>query len=88
MLIKQEKNKIIHDHKRHDADTGSPDVQIAIMTKRIHQLTQHLRNHPKDFASRRGLLKMVGNRASLLKYVGKKDINRYRNILSKLGIRK
>jgi len=88
MLTKQEKNEIREEHKTHDGDTGSPEVQIAIMTKRIQELTLHLRNHPKDYASRRGLLKLVGNRASLLKYVGKKDINRYRNILSRLGIRK
>lgn len=88
MLKKQEKNEIMQEYKTNEKDTGSPEVQVAIATKRIKELTQHLRTHPKDFASRRGLLKQVGNRASLLKYLGKKDINRYRNILSRLGIRK
>ena len=88
MLTKQAKQEIIHDFETHDGDTGSPEVQIALLTKRINDLTEHLKTHPKDHASRRGLLKMVGNRAALLKYVGREDVNRYREIISRLGLRK
>ena len=88
MLLKEEKNSIINDHSRHESDTGSPEVQIALLTKRINDLTEHLKIHKKDFHSRRGLLIMVGRRRSLLNYLTKKDINRYRNIIEKLGIRK
>lgn len=88
MLTKQEKGKIIDDFETHEGDTGSPEVQIALLTKRINELTEHLKIHRKDHASRRGLLKMVGTRASLLKYVRKKDVNRYREIISRLGLRK
>ncbi|MHC4062498.1 MAG: 30S ribosomal protein S15 [Planctomycetota bacterium] len=88
MLTKQEKKKIISDFETHDGDTGSPEVQIALLTKRIGELTEHLKIHPKDHASRRGLLKMVGTRSALLKYVSKKDIERYREIISELGLRK
>jgi small subunit ribosomal protein S15 len=69
-------------------DTGSPEVQIAILTSRINELTEHLKTHKKDHSSRRGLLKMVGTRSSLLKYVKNKDIDRYRKIISRLGLRK
>ncbi|MHC4240357.1 MAG: 30S ribosomal protein S15, partial [Planctomycetota bacterium] len=79
---------IISDFETHDGDTGSPEVQIALLTKRIGELTEHLKIHPKDHASRRGLLKMVGTRSALLKYVSKKDIERYREIISELGLRK
>jgi len=84
----KKKDKIIADFRRSDADTGSPEVQIAILTERINQLTEHLKIHKKDHSSRRGLLKMVGTRTSLLKYVKNKDINRYREIIKKLGLRK
>jgi small subunit ribosomal protein S15 len=88
MLTKEKKSKIIDDYKIADKDTGSPEVQIAILTNRINELTEHLKDHPKDHSSRRGLLKMVGTRSSLLKYIKNKDIVRYREIISRLGIRK
>lgn len=88
MLTKQEKENIIHDFKTHEGDSGSPEVQIALLTKRINDLTEHLKTHSKDHASRRGLLKMVGTRSALLKYLSKKDIKRYQEIISQLGLRK
>jgi len=88
MLTKQEKEKIIDDFEIHEGDTGSPEVQIALLTKRINDLTEHLKTHRKDHASRRGLLKMVGTRTALLKYVSQKDIKRYQEIISRLGLRK
>jgi len=88
MLTKQEKDKIIDDFETHESDTGSPEVQIAILTRRINDLTEHLKTHRKDHASRRGLLKMVGTRSALLKYVSKKDVKRYQGIISRLGLRK
>ena len=88
MLTKEKKDKIIEDYKTSDGDTGSPEVQVAILTTRINELTGHLKGHPKDHSSRRGLLKMVGIRASLLKYVRNQDVERYRNIISRLGLRK
>jgi small subunit ribosomal protein S15 len=88
MLTKQEKEKIIDDFETHQSDTGSPEVQIAILTRRINDLTEHLKTHRKDHASRRGLLKMVGTRSALLKYVSKKDVKRYQEIISRLGLRK
>jgi len=88
MLTKQEKKEIIGDFEVHKGDTGSPEVQIALLTKKINDLTGHLKTHRKDHASRRGLLKMVGNRSALLKYVSKKDIKRYQEIISRLGLRK
>ena len=88
MLTKEKKNKIVDEFKRADSDTGSPEVQIALLTSRINELTEHFKAHPKDHASRRGLLKMVGNRNALLKYVAGKDIDRYRKIISQLGLRK
>jgi len=88
MLSKEKKQKVITDYRKSDTDTGSPEVQIAILTSRINELTEHLKSHKKDHSSRRGLLKMVGNRSSLLKYVKNKDINRYRQIISRLGLRK
>ena len=88
MLTKERKNKIVDEFKRADSDTGSPEVQIALLTSRINELTEHFKAHPKDHASRRGLLKMVGNRNALLKYVAGKDIDRYRKIISQLGLRK
>jgi small subunit ribosomal protein S15 len=89
LSIKNEiKNGIIRQHKLHDSDTGSPEVQIAILTERINQLTEHLKFHKKDFHSRRGLLKMVGKRRGLLNYLRDKKPERYRNIITKLGLRK
>lgn len=88
MLTKLEKEKIIDDFEVHEGDTGSPEVQIALLTKRINDLTEHLKTHRKDHASRRGLLKMVGTRSALLKYVNKKDAKRYQRIISRLGLRK
>ncbi len=88
MLAKEEKKKIINDCKTHEGDTGSPEVQIALLTKRINELTEHLKIHRKDHASRRGLLKMVGTRSALLKYVSKKDDRRYQKIISQFGLRK
>ena len=88
MLTKQEKKEIIGDFEVHKGDTGSPEVQIALLTKKINDLTGHLKTHRKDHASRRGLLKMVGNRSALLKYVSKKDIKRYQEVISRLGLRK
>jgi small subunit ribosomal protein S15 len=89
LSIKNEiKNDIIKQHKLHDSDTGSPEVQIAILTERINQLTEHLKFHKKDFHSRRGLLKMVGKRRGLLNYLRDKQPERYRNIIAKLGLRK
>jgi len=88
MLMVQEKEKIISDFKIHDGDTGSPEVQIALLTKKINDLTDHLKIHKKDHASRRGLLKMVGTRSALLKYIGKKDVKRYQETISRLGLRK
>ena len=85
MLLKEEKTEIIEKNRTHENDTGSPEVQIAILTKRINDLTAHLKSHKNDHHSRRGLLKMVGHRRNLLK---KKDVNRYRAVIEKLGIRK
>ncbi len=88
MITKDEKQQIIETYKTHEGDTGSPEVQIAILTHRITTLTEHLKANHKDHHSRRGLLKMVGHRRNLLNYLAKKDINRYREIIKKLGIRK
>jgi len=88
MLTKQEKGSVIQDFETHQGDTGSPEVQIALLTKRINDLTEHLKTHRKDHASRRGLLKMVGTRSALLKYVSKMDVKRYQQIISRLGLRK
>ena len=88
MLLKDEKAAIIEANKINEKDTGSPEVQVAILTKRINDLTEHLKTHKKDHHSRRGLLKMVGHRRNLLAYVKKNDIERYRAIVAKLGLRK
>jgi small subunit ribosomal protein S15 len=88
MLRKEEKSAIIEENRLADNDTGSPEVQIAILTKRINDLNEHLKLHKKDHHSRRGLLKMVGRRRNMLNYLQKKDIERYRAIIAKLGIRK
>ena len=88
MIRKEEKSAVIEANKTHENDTGSPEVQVAILTASIQQLTEHLKVHKKDNHSRRGLLKMVGQRRSMLAYLQKKDINRYRALIAKLGIRK
>ena len=88
MLLKEEKTAGIEANRTHEDDTGSPEVQIAILTKRINDLTEHLKTHKKDHHSRRGLLKMVGHRRNLLNYLAKKDIERYRAVVAKLGLRK
>ena len=88
MIAKEKKQKVIAEYRNSDNDTGSPEVQIAILTSRINELTEHLKMHKKDHSSRRGLLKMVGTRSSLLKYVRNKDIGRYQKIISRLGLRK
>ncbi|MBQ8623771.1 MAG: 30S ribosomal protein S15 [Oscillospiraceae bacterium] len=88
MLLKDEKTAIIEANRLSETDTGSPEVQIAILTKRISDLTEHLKAHKNDHHSRRGLLKMVGRRRNLLNYLMKNDINRYRAIIEKLGLRK
>lgn len=82
------KNEIIAANRTHETDTGSPEVQIAILTEKIRNLTEHLKSNKKDFHSRRGLQMMVGKRRNLLNYLAKKDINRYRAVIEKLGIRK
>ena len=88
MMRKEEKTAIIEQYATHPGDTGSPEVQIAVLTHRINDLNEHLREHKQDNHSRRGLLMMVGKRRSLLDYLQKKDIERYRALIAKLGIRK
>ena len=88
MISKETKQEIISNYKRDDKDTGSSEVQIALLTERITELTEHLKKNPNDNHSRRGLLKMVGNRKNLLNYLVKKDVARYREIVAKLGLRK
>lgn len=88
MITKEKKNEIINEFKTHEGDTGSAEVQIAILTFRINDLNEHLKVHKKDHHSRRGLLKMVGKRRSLLNYVKKNDINKYRELLDRLNLRK
>lgn len=87
-MTNAEKTEIMQKYARHEGDTGSPEVQIAVLTKRINDLTEHLKEHKKDHHSRRGLLKMVGHRRNLLAYLRDKDIERYRAIIAELGIRK
>ena len=87
-MTNEQKKAIIAEQATHDGDTGSPEVQIALLTNRINELTEHLKVHKKDHHSRRGLLKMVGHRRNLLAYLAKKDIERYRSIIKRLGIRK
>ncbi len=88
MLTKEIKQSIIDEYKTHEGDTGSPEVQVAVLTYRINVLTEHLKANKKDFHSHRGLLRMVGQRRSLLKYLASKDINRYRSLIERLGLRK
>lgn len=87
-MTKERKQEVINTYKREEKDTGSPEVQIALLTERINELTEHLKVHKKDNHSRRGLLKMVGKRRNLLNYLAKKDVQRYRDIIAKLGLRK
>jgi small subunit ribosomal protein S15 len=87
-LSNDRKNQIISEFKTHESDTGSPEVQIAILTHRINELNTHLKDHKKDHHSRRGLLKMVGQRRNLLNYLKNKDITRYRELIQKLGLRR
>ena len=88
MMRQEEKTEVIVANRLHETDTGSPEVQIAVLTKRIADLTEHLKEHKKDHHSRRGLLKMVGQRRRLLSYLSKKDINRYRELIAQLNLRK
>lgn len=88
MLATEKKQEIIEQYKRHEGDTGSPEVQIALLSERITYLTEHFRTHKKDHHSRRGLLKIVGQRRRLLDYLKKKDVERYRTIIKSLGIRR
>ena len=88
MILKDQKTSIIEANRTHETDTGSPEVQVAILTERINQLTEHLKEHAHDNHSRRGLYKMIGKRRSLLDYLARKDIERYRALIAKLGIRK
>ncbi len=88
MLTAEEKSKIIAEYGKTPTDTGSPEVQVALLTVRINELNAHLKEHPKDNHSRRGLLKMVGQRRNLLKYLRETDIDRYRSLIARLGLRK
>lgn len=87
-IVKEKKIEIVGEYRQHDGDTGSPEVQIALLTARINQLTEHLKEHKKDHHSRRGLLMMVGQRRRLLNYLSNKDITRYRDVVAKLGLRR
>ena len=88
VLTKEAKEEIKQEYRTHDTDTGSPEVQVAILTKKVAYLTEHLRVHKKDHHSRTGLLKMVGKRRRLLDYLKKKDVERYRTLIKELGLRK
>ncbi|HEV8044787.1 MAG TPA: 30S ribosomal protein S15 [Rubrobacter sp.] len=88
MAVVEHKQETIQEHRTHEGDTGSPEVQVAVLTRRIAHLTEHLREHKHDFHSRRGLLKMVGRRRRLLKYLQKNDVERYRALIAKLGLRR
>ena len=88
MISKEKKTAIINEYARFEGDTGSPEVQIAVLTARIQELTEHLKSNQKDHHSRRGLLKMVGQRRGLLAYLKKTDIERYRSLIERLGLRK
>ncbi len=88
MAVVEKKEDVIREHRTHEGDTGSPEVQVAVLTRRIAHLTEHLREHKHDYHSRRGLLKMVGKRRRLLKYLQKKDVERYRSLIAELGLRR
>ncbi len=87
-MTNEEKTAVMQEYALHEGDTGSPEVQIAVLTKRINDLTEHLKVHSKDHHSRRGLLKMVGHRRNLLAYLQNSDVARYRSVIARLGIRK
>ena len=87
-LLKDERTEIIKDNARSEGDTGSPEVQVAVLTRRIMELTEHLKTHPKDHHSRRGLLLLVGRRRRLLEYLRREDVERYRSLIAKLGLRR
>jgi small subunit ribosomal protein S15 len=87
-VVVENKETVVQEHRTHEGDTGSPEVQVAVLTRRIAYLTEHLREHKHDYHSRRGLLKMVGKRRRLLKYLQKKDVERYRALIAKLGLRR
>ena len=88
MAVVENKAQIMQEYATHDGDTGSPEVQVAVLTTRIRHLTEHMREHKHDFHSRRGLLQMVGQRRRLLKYLQKKDVERYRTLIGRLGLRR
>lgn len=87
MIEKEKKQQLIEDYKRHGADTGSTEVQVAVLTERIRELTEHMKQHKKDYHSRRGLLKMVGKRRKLLRYLRERDFGRYKTLIQRLGLR-
>jgi small subunit ribosomal protein S15 len=87
-LLKEESTRIMAEHARSDGDTGSPEVQVALLSKRISDLTEHLKSHPTDHHSRRGLLRMVGRRRRILDYLRRRDVERYRSIVGNLGLRR
>jgi len=87
-LLQERKQNVISEHRRSDADTGSPEVQVALLTERVNQLTEHLKMHKEDHHSRRGLLQMVGRRRRLLEYLKRQDIERYRALIGRLGLRR
>lgn len=87
-LLKEQKSSIVEEHARGNSDTGSPEVQVALLSTRISELTEHLKSHPKDHHSRRGLLRMVGRRRRLLDYLRREDVERYRSLIGKLGLRR
>lgn len=88
MITKEKKTEIINEYARTPGDTGSPEVQVAVLTERINELTAHLKENPKDHHSRRGMLKMIGRRRNLLAYLKNKDLERYRSLIERLGLRK
>ncbi|MGX8852338.1 30S ribosomal protein S15 [Amedibacillus sp. YH-ame10] len=88
MLLKSEKTQIMKDFARFEGDTGSPEVQVAVLTTRINQLTEHFKEHKHDYHSQRGLMKMVGRRRNLLAYLKDKDLDRYKTLIERLGLRK
>ncbi len=88
MLTKESRGTIVQEHARHEGDTGSPEVQIALLTERIDELTGHMRLHKKDFHTERGLMKLIGRRRRQLAYLNRTDVQRYRDVLNKLGLRK
>ncbi len=88
MITTEKKKELVNEYRVHEGDTGSPEVQVAILTTRIRDITEHLKAHKKDHATRRGLLKMVGRRSTLLKYLHHNDVERYQRLVSRLGLRK